>query len=509
MPLDKTAQLEPTLPLFPTDTPRIPFPVAGSSTHDTKTTEGSTNASISASSTNTTPPSIHSTQSGAIFTSARSQTEEPVGSSTGSRPSTSSSQATSLRVTPPAIPTPTPRISLTFTQILPSVIYTKACTSTIVGWAYNGPQTGALITLAAFVPGTDTIAHVVATDVDAATELFVWRDVDLLPGSYVMKASGSTISASSDLFTVAGGEDPSCGEPGYSSLRSSRVASPELATTSTTSTPSISSLSSAPAFSMTQSSAAAGWPQPTTTPLPAKAGLIAGSVVGCMFLLVMSILAYVCLRASVWRRVRTSLPPSRGHGGYPTARWFGLSSTDITMQAGSVDEKSPLASTEVPRPALPQLQPNRLRLSTSFEEQVSAGVAPCPQRDSLSMNAIARANSITRGRDSPTSPASPYRRRKPVPLLTLPPKTTMGPAPVTQDAQTPDGDSPGPNSAVPSSATSRMYRVRDSGTSTQTRGGESGRTRASSMIDPGQFGAMKTMHSVIPDVPPMPTQTES
>ncbi|KAI0646646.1 hypothetical protein C8Q79DRAFT_682795 [Trametes meyenii] len=500
--LDKTTRLEPTRPpSFSSVSLRFRSSAANNSTLNTTITEGLTNASSSASSTNTDSSSIHSTQSRAILTYSATRTERPVGPLPGGPPSTTGFEITSSRVMRPfATPTPIPQINFVFTQI-PPVVHAEACIASIVRWMYNGPS-GALITLTVVFRSSDTISQIVATDIDATAGLFMWQDVGLSPGPYTMEALGSAISASSDPFIVVGGKDPSCGELGNPSFGPLPVESPALATTSA---PSTRVMSSAPAFSDIQSSSTTPkWPPSTTAAFPTEAGLIAGSIVGGTSLLIMIILVCICLRAFVWRRVHTSLPPSVRHGQYPAARWFGLSSSDIIMQTDSVDETSSPASVEASGPVLPRLEPNRHQPFTSFGEQISQSAPPRPQRDSLSMNAIARANSITRGRDSPTSPASPYRTRKPVPPLNLLPKTANGATPFTQDAWTPDGDSPGPNSAVPSSATSRMYRIRDSGASTQTRGGESGRARTSSVIDPGHFGAVKTMHRVIPGVPPIP-----
>ncbi|KAI0371400.1 hypothetical protein BV20DRAFT_1035375 [Pilatotrama ljubarskyi] len=390
----------------------------------------------------------------------------------------------------------------------------EICTPKVITWTYSGPDADIALSIAATPElhvEPDLPFMPLAAGIDAGQGVFAWESVKYPSGWYVLRASGSTVWAQSIPFPIYVGKDVSCLKNYTSSTFSSTtspvqslVTGPNAANTRiTTAAPSVAP--SAPSAAKSTSGTVRG---------NKRASVIAGGVIAGIAILGVAILAGICIRHSLCRRSRRSSAP-RTRRTCRSGRWVGLSSSDINEESecgAPMDEPPSLpASTEKRASVTSRLEPNRRRPSMLFPEMATLDPLPPPGRDTLrlSTNRLSVPIVETRRGDSPTLPVSPYRTRKPVPPL-----DPLDDAPRTKQPPTPSRGSqttgfPSLNSPVSSSATSAMYRTRESAmSSTRTRpygdGEESSVARASSVIDPGQFGAMKTMYSLVPDVPPLP-----
>ncbi|OJT08288.1 hypothetical protein TRAPUB_827 [Trametes pubescens] len=234
------------------------------------------------------------------------------------------------------------------------------------------------------------------------------------------------------------------------------------------------------------------------------AAVVTGGIIISVAILILAVVTFLYFRTALCRRSRNAISLPREKRPYQSAHWLGLSSSHSSLQPEeglappvreSIKPPPRLSAIEMPRSALPRLEPNRRQPSMYIPSPVTTSTfQPSP------------GSSIAKRGDSPTSLASPYKTRKPVPRLDL--VEDMDGVSAVQGFGSTGAPSPEITSPVPSSATSKMYRTRDSGMSLRTEAAsereEAWRARASSIIDPHQFGAMKTMHSVVPDVPPLP-----
>ncbi|KAI0360339.1 hypothetical protein OH77DRAFT_1433806 [Trametes cingulata] len=441
-------------------------------------------SSSSATTSTTAAPSTTITTSSSVF---------PVNSTLAARPPQPTTTSTTLMVpssTPLAGSEPPPEfpifgpISFSFAGIRSM----ESCTPSTITWSYTGPpdEDMSLLIAASSTPQLqikpDLSFMPLAAGIDATLEYFTWSSVDYPAGC----AGGSCVANATPTATPSP----------KSSLLPLQVAN------------TTSSLPPSP------SASSAAWSKSATATGNKRASVIAGGVVAGIAILGVAILAGICIRFGLRRRSRVT-SSSRGRRAYQHGTWMGLSSGDTNEESecsAPMDERPSFpASTDMRASVISRLEPNRRRASTVFLETTSPEPPPPPQKDSLRLSTNRLSVPIVdikRG-DSPTLPVSPYRTRKPVPPLDplddAPPRK-LPPTPSTESQSTgfPSLDSP-----VPSTATSAMYRMRDSGTSSRTRpygdGEECSMARASSLIDPGQFGAMKTMYSLVPDMPPLPS----
>ncbi|KAL1941853.1 hypothetical protein VTO73DRAFT_6853 [Trametes versicolor] len=377
----------------------------------------------------------------------------------------------------------------------------NTCASSTIRWTYSGPDEEVSFFISttstpSMQPDTPDFELVPGGVVEAALGSFTWEPVDFEPGWYVLVATGEAFETQSVPFFIGACDTTQPVLPSstptlsWSSLLPSDITLPT--TTSNTSLPTPST----PSQALSSSSQSQG---------NKHAAVVAGGIIIAVTVLILTIVTFVCFRTALCRRSRTAISLPRDKRPYPSARWLGLSSSHSSLQQPHEDPappvresvKSPprLSAIEMPRSALARLEPNRRQPSMYIPSPVATSTfQPSPQ------------SSIAKRGDSPTSLASPYKTRKPVPRLDL--VEDMDGASAVRGFASTGAPSPEITSPVPSSATSKMYRTRDSGMSLRTEATsereEAWRARASSIIDPHQFGAMKTMHSVVPDVPPLP-----
>ncbi|KAI0634723.1 hypothetical protein C8Q77DRAFT_649288 [Trametes polyzona] len=387
----------------------------------------------------------------------------------------------------------TPSFQFTLTPFM------QNCVLNTVAWAYTGPNVELRLLIAnSTAPLLGNLGSQVSllAEVDASSESFSWIPIGYTAGYYVYQTFGLPSEAQSLPFFIDGSTAACSGNasalppavPPASSTMYQLSGSPT--STSSASTPSASPVSSE-----------ARDAQPSSNK---HAAVIAGGVIAAIAALILLGLAIFCFRTPPCRRrPPASSSKTRGKMPYPTARWLGLSSSSNSLDtqlpvALPEPEKPRLSQIEMPRPALGRLEPNRRPPSSYTPSPISTSVAQ-----------VSSTASLPRRGDSPTSVAPSYKTRKPVPPLEI------GDSVDGWTAEQNGGDAGGFErdftSPVPSSATSKMYRTRDSGVSAavQTPASAVGtevqwKARASSVIDPQILGAMKTMHYVVPDVPPLP-----
>ncbi|CDO71148.1 hypothetical protein BN946_scf184845.g18 [Trametes cinnabarina] len=238
-----------------------------------------------------------------------------------------------------------------------------------------------------------------------------------------------------------------------------------------------------------------------------RAGVIAGGVIAGIAALVALVVLGICVNAALVRQTRVQRPKPAVTRQPET--WLGLPAASDSPRAdsvsiGSTNEKTPFSPSEVPHeePQLP-LQPNRRKPSVYAID--TAALPPARTKIQTHALTVPQVEAAEARGDSPTLPASPYATRKPVPSLSQPeaPSRSKSSGRSTLESGVYE---PSLASAVPSTATSRMYRTRDSGWSTESRFyRELGNARASSVIDPHLAGALKPMqNALVPDVPPLP-----
>ncbi|KAH9849029.1 hypothetical protein C2E23DRAFT_936723 [Lenzites betulinus] len=361
------------------------------------------------------------------------------------------------------------------------------CIATNIEWTYTGPHTPVEFHIVAVVTeGTDGAVPTVMPEqslleVDATLQSLPWTPSNYTPGFYTLGAYfvDYEITVYAPEFGISS-----------NGTRIDCNAQP----------------SSAPASSTATQSAG-----------NTRAGIVAGGVIAVVALLITVTVVFLCVRRGTCprlRRPRPRRPPPSPPMPDKASTWSG--SENSLRAPPAPPHKLRLSAIEMPRAALPRLEPNRRQPSV----QLSSPATPlAPQPSPTSPKTYAH---------SPTKPPSAYSTRKPTPSLDLLEELSAGVG--GGGGMSPGGESFEVSSPIPSSATSKMYRGRDSGTSyhtqppsrmsyqtlamsrmsfgTQAPSEEAWRARASSVIDPHLFGAVKTMHAVVPDVPPLPPRKD-
>ncbi|KAI0777338.1 hypothetical protein BD413DRAFT_490408 [Trametes elegans] len=306
---------------------------------------------------------------------------------------------------------------------------TSTCAGAVISWN----RTGGDLTFSLFlVPSSrpPTTLALVAYAIDTAVGSFDWHPVNVTPGVYQLNAIGTGFSVLSPAFVVSNGTDASC-------------------------LPSPSRNSSNPFTSLTTASG------PSSSHGISPGAIIGAVLGGVAFVAVMlGLCIYLRLRRGAvlgycWRSCQHS-ESARAPG-----RWSGLSShVNITTQAPSMSlqDERPAGLTDapddgtrqagIPLTALPRLQPNRRKPSVSASSALLEHREPRPvPSPAPSVHAPAPRASTLRLDDElplpPTSFVAPVERLR----------AMHGARPARRPSAT---------SAVPSSATSQMYRVRDS-----------------------------------------------
>ncbi|KAI0824898.1 hypothetical protein BC628DRAFT_379825 [Trametes gibbosa] len=331
----------------------------------------------------------------------------------------------------------TPSLSprLVFTKI-PS---TSTCANITISWNYTGPDER----LSLFVANGSTSApdalSLVAYSLAATVQEYAWASVNITPGVYEILALGQNVSSLSPPFVVSADNTQTC------ATRSSDVIH------------------------------SAG---PHSSARGTHVGAIVGGVVGGLALLgaVVGVYIYFNLRAKAPPGYRWKAFTSVGRRGRP-ALWSGLSS-HVNVCAPS--SSPPISTTliganekeRVRLSALPRLEPNRRRPSTSLAVMVvdnpasSADQAPAPPPSAFLRNkelprppsppgASASASARTSTTASPDRPCKScvFDGADVASFVWLRRHSSAGASPTRR---------PSGASVVPSSATSQMYRVRDS-----------------------------------------------
>lgn len=239
------------------------------------------------------------------------QTATPVTSAVGTRLSvTDTSSATLTGVSSD------PTTSFTF-ETMPSSMDT--CVSTTVGWDYVGPDCNItlLVSFTVFpTPGgvVSTILGVeIGQDVDAASDEFLWSPVNLAAGRYILRATGPNIAAESSIFTIVNGADTSClsGVSAPSPVSTAKPVSGIIETSS-----------------ITESLMPSGTPTPPPAPSPthySHAGAIAGGIFGGIGVLAAILVAGAYLRT---RHVR----PLRRAGEREREKTSGARVEDVNLE---------------------------------------------------------------------------------------------------------------------------------------------------------------------------------
>ncbi|KAI9061618.1 hypothetical protein FKP32DRAFT_1678072 [Trametes sanguinea] len=476
-------------PILPTEhIPSTPPTPTTTAFEPSFTTPASPTPSSSPTSTSSSfsPPKVHPIGPSFTVATPRPETVAPVPSSPQpADPSTSSA--------------PSFAVELEFA----ASIVAASCAGTTIEWTYTGPESTITIAISDPSPpqGDAPVGspHRVLAQVDATKHEWPWF-VNITSAWYTMALLGGGVGAESAPFFVQNSTNTSCLSSGGGSGQSSGVSS--IASSSFTSL-AASSTSSGISPNST------GTTTTTSSSQHTRAGVIAGAVVAGIAALIALVALAVCARTVLAQRARRSQPVGRRQ----PETWLGLPAGSGTQRTDSVsiastNEKVPLTPSGDSNTAPPApLQPNRRKPSVLAID--TSALNPTPPQEHAEALALP-VPPTERGdirEDSPTLPPSAYVTRKPVPPL--PPYESLDhtkPSDVSS-RKSKDYD-PSLASAVPSTATSRMYRTRDSGWST---GAESrfyrelGNARASSVIDPHLIGALKPMqNAMIPDVPPLP-----
>ncbi|KAJ8482970.1 hypothetical protein ONZ51_g5025 [Trametes cubensis] len=474
-----------------------------------------------------------------------------------------SSPAEGATSTPTAVSTSTPRPSIPPASTTQAPFFNfistpdvPKCSLSTVGWSYGGGDTTIALRL---VSSGNGLEFPLVSNLDVTAQSFNWY-TNYTSGTYAMTATGPDINVKSLPFQIGEpGSDPTCMLPGSASV------SPRIASTSrpidTSSPPSSSEQGSTITFHATESSSTSQASAPPDIPSSAQtrprepsepvttttaytstnaqstqntqgtqsgqssagasgvsstAGAeqghtspIASIVVGSVAAVIVIVLTCICLSTALRRRARNasfSRPSTRRR----SANWIGLSFDDDdgspdTSGSSPVDEKSLEGSIRKPPVALARLEPNRRKPSTLSFTPIPVTTPTSPL--AVQLDPVTPTKTVMDGRtaDSPTDRRNSYRTRKPVPRL-LPTEDEADEL-SARELESSKEDRHSPTSAVPSSATSRMYRGRDSGYSVRSRSPiDKENARASSIIDPQLFGVYtKPMQEVVPEVPPLPS----
>ncbi|KAI0336607.1 hypothetical protein GY45DRAFT_1315181 [Cubamyces sp. BRFM 1775] len=434
----------------------------------------------------------------------------------------------------------------------------QKCASSKVQWSYSG-ESDITISLLLVSPSEDGLGIILGSNLKATTGSFTWN-ANYTSGTYLLEATGPNIDTRSLPFSIGdAGSDPSCLPPGSASaslkstsssraiksfspllpgttLSSTTSDQPALQTTvppitpidpksepvasvvtptsihtqSTQNTRNTQRTQSTQSTQSSQSGASTSGGSPTAGAEQSHTIPIAGIVVGGVAAVIVIVLACICLSTALRRRARNASSSSWRR----SANWIGLPYDDdssSTSGSSPTDEKSLEGSPTKPPAVLVRLEPNRRKPSALSIEPtpVTTTTTTSPQQviqpEPLTPTPTKAAMDTGRA-DSPEMRRNSYRTRKPVPQL-FPTGDEADAVLLVGELESPKEDRRSPTSAVPSSATSRMYRGRDSGYSVRSRSPiDKENARASSVIDPQLFGTgTKPMYSVVPAVPPLPS----
>lgn len=318
------------------------------------------------------------------------------------------------------------------------------CGSTTVGWDYIGADCNVTLLVSSTVlpnPGdvsSSIVGLVIGQDVDAASNSFSWSPVNLTAGRYVLRATGPNIAAESTIFTIVNGTDTSClsGVPAHSPASTAKPVADGTGTNSTTTQTSFipsNTAPSPPSLSFTRHS---------------HPGTIAGGILGGIGVLIVAFVAVAYLRR---RRARPHWRAGeRDREKASTARapndFEGLSCPPLASQASI----APLNK----RP--PLREPNRRPSSV-------ASTPPAPQLSDVQLLAYV-------GRETPCHMPSIASPTPPVAHSELgseadPFGDGLSVSSRIRSYRTSGSNTSGVGllgSPAPSSATSQMYRGRDS-----------------------------------------------
>ncbi|KAH9887309.1 hypothetical protein C8Q73DRAFT_260280 [Cubamyces lactineus] len=386
-------------------------------------------------------------------------------------------------------PSPTSAAPASFFNFISTPNVPK-CARGKVEWSHSGADTTISLQLTS---SSGNGPHVpLGSNLNVNADSFSWY-ANYTSGMYVMTATGPGIDVTSLPFQIVKSE-PVISASTYTSSDTQNTQNTQN-TRSTQSTQSGASTSAA--------APTGGAEQGHSSPM---AGIIVGSVAAVIVIAIVGI----CVSA-LWRRRARNASVSRPSTRRRSANWIGLSyddDDDFPDSSGSspMDEKSLEGSVRKPPVALSRLEPNRRKPSTHSFTPIPVTTPTSPLGMQPDVLIPTKTAMDAERADSPANRRNSYRTRKPVPQL-LPAEDEAGEMLSAGELESPKEDGRSPTSAVPSSATSRMYRGRDSGYSARSRlSMDKENARASSVIDPQLFGACaKPMQSVVPAVPPLPS----
>ncbi|KAL1941855.1 hypothetical protein VTO73DRAFT_6855 [Trametes versicolor] len=322
--------------------------------------------------------------------------------------------------------------SLTFAEV-PS---TYTCGNATISWNYKGP--GQELSLFVFNNSATPLLHLplISSSLLATAGSYFWEPVNVTSGVYAILAVGADIASISASFRVSSGPSSSCL---YTSMSSS-----------------------------------AAPPEPATSNKSSQTGAIVGGIAGGVVFLTALIgtCIYLALRSKTapgyrWRSFTTA-----GRAARP-ARWSGLSS-HVDLSAHN-PPSSPLAdaTTPVPNPKdptplalLPRLEPNRRKPSVSLSAIPTAAISPPIDSPPCTAPAVPPVPPMLLDKELPHRPISyavaavADRPRRPRTFDAADAASVIWLR--RHSSVAPHTRRPSGASAVPSSATSQMYRVRDS-----------------------------------------------
>ncbi|TBU42234.1 hypothetical protein BD309DRAFT_200772 [Dichomitus squalens] len=398
--------------------------------------------------------------------------------------------------TTPSAPTtrPTPIQPFSFT-VIPNCL---TCTSMTIEWRYIGPQRPFTLVVHEFDPfrirplasisqtrREDTTSFLVASGLDSIDLIFTWPVINIPSGYYKLHATGNGFSVASPPFFVGAGINTSC-----------------LAIPPPPAPPFTTHVSILPTSDLFVSTAAPdiGGPTPSPAAIPLvshsqttiaeQTGAIVGGLAGgTAFLAVVGFLAYrLCKRRSPLRSQRLGFLKS----GQATNQEFDIASRPLSIS--SDEEKADHHSQKQELELLSGVARPPRTLYASKMMSIASDVVEPPASDSrsamdaevesqrsltlavLSTNAHATSTAApaisVRPPSSPlprstTSTSSPihtrrYRNTPTALALYTPPPNSLHSSYVSSGSGAGSGGMTITTSPAPSSATSQMYRIRDS-----------------------------------------------
>ncbi|KAH9849030.1 hypothetical protein C2E23DRAFT_888632 [Lenzites betulinus] len=368
--------------------------------------------------------------------------------------------------------------SLSTTLVFTNTLSTSTCANTTISWNYTGPDQQISLFITNGSSPAPSALSLIAYSLSATVRKFAWSPVNVTSGVHAILAVGQNISFMSPSFNVSSSNTQTC-------LNSTFLPDTRLPNDTSPSGP--------------QSSQ-------TGTHIGAIIGGTIGGV--ALFAALVGLCIYFNLRTKVVPGYRWRTFTSMGRRGRP-ALWSGLSS-HVNIGAPSSSPPNPTAvisgdeKERVPLSVLPRLEPNRRRPSTSLVAMLAEGPLAVDPTHPL-----------------PAAPPPAFLHNKELPL----PPTPQGTSPdrpckscifdaadlasfvwlrrhssAASPTRRPSGAS-----VVPSSATSQMYRGRDS-MWTASPGSPEPRGRASPEVWCGHCGVRRarSVREVVPDVPRLP-----